>query len=82
MVQALAGLARTGQPAAFHEARETFASGAGFNFQYFMGCHDDVTLLELARAAIALGRRDEGDAFLVRARAAGALEPLPAAMAG
>jgi tetratricopeptide (TPR) repeat protein len=82
VVQALAGLSQAGHTAAFDEACQTFASKAGFNFQTFYGCHDDVTLLELARAAFALGRRGEGEAFLARARAAGALEPLPAATAG
>jgi hypothetical protein len=64
-----------------HAAREdagrcsyVLPSGARFRFQYFSGCHDDVTLFELARAAHIVGGRDEAAVLLGRARKAGSLE--------
>jgi serine/threonine-protein kinase len=79
VVQALAGLARSGEgDAPFSEALRVFETRDGFNFQYFHGCCDDVTLLELARGADVVGRREEADALLRRAREAGSLEPFDA----
>jgi hypothetical protein len=76
VVQALAGLARAGGDGApFSEALALFESRQALNFQYFHGCHDDVTLLELARAARAVGRRGDAESLLARAREAGSLEP-------
>jgi TolB-like protein len=80
LVQALAGLARSGEgDAPYSEALRVFHAREGLSFQYFHGCHDDVTLLELARAADAVGRREEANSLLGRARDAGSLEPFDAA---
>jgi tetratricopeptide (TPR) repeat protein len=77
MVQALAGLARAGEGAApFEEALLVFERRQGFNFLFFYGCVDHLALLELARAARALGRFDEASALLARAREAGSREAL------
>src|SRR5437667_10359018 len=68
VVQALAGLARSGAgQTSCAEALRIFDERQGLNFQYFHACHDDVTLLELARAAEAVGRRTDAEALLVRA---------------
>jgi tetratricopeptide (TPR) repeat protein len=76
VVQALAGLARAGEgDTPYAEALRLFETRERLNFQYFHGCHDDVTLLELARGAHAVGRVAEADELLGRARQAGSLEP-------
>jgi serine/threonine-protein kinase len=75
VVQALAGLGRAGEgEAGFVEARQLFDARGGFDFSWFYGCSDDVTLLELSRAAGALGRPEEARSLWERARAAGATE--------
>jgi hypothetical protein len=51
-----------------------FARRDNGDFNYCFGCHDDVTLMDLARAAHALGRADEANSLLARASAAGSLE--------
>jgi tetratricopeptide (TPR) repeat protein len=77
MVQALAGLGRVGGDAgAFAEALHLFEARHTWNFEHFNGCLPDIDLLELARAAHALGREAEAAALLARAHAAGAREPL------
>lgn len=83
VVQALAGLAQSGEgSASFSAARDLFAKRDSFNFQYFHGCHDDVTLLALARAADAVGNVEEADTLLARARQAGSIEPFARPRAG
>ncbi len=80
LVQALAGLARAGSgEAAFEEARCLWRDRTGHDFSFMWVCTDGVTLLELARAAAALGRHTEATGLLGEARAAGsreAIEPL------
>jgi len=72
LVQALAGLARvTGDPAPFEEAQALFDTRIGYSFKGFYGCTDAPSLLELARAAAAVGRPDDARAWMARARAAG-----------
>jgi tetratricopeptide (TPR) repeat protein len=76
LVQALAGLACAGagdEP--FAEALDLFEARKGpFNFLFFYGCAEHFTLLQLARAARALGRADQARALYGRARDAGSLE--------
>jgi tetratricopeptide (TPR) repeat protein len=82
-VQALAGLARAGEGSApFEDALRLFERRHEFDFHYFYGCSDDLSLLELARAAQALGRPEEAQSLLARARAAGCLEPFVEVNAG
>jgi tetratricopeptide (TPR) repeat protein len=77
LVQALAGLSRAGEgPAPFQQALTLFERREGFDFGWLWGCADDVTLLELARAARALGRVEEPPTLLERARQAGSTEAL------
>src|SRR5262249_56574141 len=59
MVQALAGLARAGEGAGrLDEAEALFAGRRGHDFSALWTCTDEVSLLELARAAAAVGRAD------------------------
>lgn len=77
VVQALCGLARaTARLEHLDEAARLFQTRATFNFSGFYGALDADALLELALAAGALGRHSDAAAFLVRARQAGAAEPL------
>jgi serine/threonine protein kinase/Tfp pilus assembly protein PilF len=76
MVQALAGLGRTGDAAAFEEGLDLAQRRHTWNFELFFGCHHEQSLLELARAAQALGRNAEMQDLLARAREAGSIEPL------
>ena len=75
LVQALAGCARAGEGVApFEEALRLLERREGFDFSFFWTGSDDVTLLELARAAATLGRSDEARMLLQRAREAGSVE--------
>jgi len=56
LVQALSGLARAGEGAAFEEAIGLWNSRAGHDFSFMWSCTPDVTLAELSRAARGLGR--------------------------
>ena len=77
LVQALAGSTRTGDgPAPFDEAMGIFARRGGWNFRWMVLCSDDVALLELARAARALGRTDQARELRERAIDCGATEAL------
>lgn len=78
MVQAFAGLGRAGDASAFDEGLQLFESPHSWNFEPFPGCTADIGLLELARAAHALGRQEPAQALLARARAAGSLEAFEA----
>ena len=74
VVQAMAGLARAGEGAAwFDQACQLFTRRDRYNFSLMWTCSNDVTLLELARAARAL-HRPEADALMTRALDAGAVE--------
>ena len=54
MVQALAGLARAGDgEAAYGQAQALYERRDRFDFSWLWLCTDDVTLLDLARAAAA-----------------------------
>jgi tetratricopeptide (TPR) repeat protein len=75
MVQALAGLGRAGDAAAFAEGLHLFETRHTWNFTRTNGCLPEIDLFELARAAQALGRDAEAQALLARAREAGSREP-------
>ena len=75
LVQALAGLSRAGSgEAAFDEALALFRTRSGHDFSFMWVCTDGVSLLELSRAAAALGKESEAANFLEEARAAGSRE--------
>ena len=75
LAQALAGLSRAGSgPQPYEESLRLFERRDGFNFSWLWSCSDDVTLLELSRAAAALGRAEEARSLLARAREAGSVE--------
>jgi hypothetical protein len=75
LVQALAGLARAGGGTSpLDDALDLFERRQGFNFSYLVWCTDDVSLLELARAAHRLGQTQRADSLLERARNAGSTE--------
>ncbi len=77
LVQALSGLARSGAGAGpFEEALALYRSRRGHDFSVMWTCSDDVTLLDLARAAAALGRGQESVALFSEARSAGSREAL------
>jgi tetratricopeptide (TPR) repeat protein len=75
LVQALAGLARAGEGAArLDEAEALFAGRRGHDFSALWTCTGDVSLLELARAAAAVGREERAREWLARAKEAGSGE--------
>lgn len=75
LVQALAGLAQSGAGGGpFEEALGLFRSRPGYDFSLMWACSDGVTLLDLARAAAALGRGAESLVLLAEARRAGSKE--------
>ena len=75
LVQALAGLSRAGEGLEpFEEARTLFEKRTGFDFSLLWLCNDDVTLLELSRAAAVLGRTADAEDLWNRAREAGSVE--------
>jgi tetratricopeptide (TPR) repeat protein len=77
MILALAGLARSGAGAeSYEEAKQLFEDRSRFNFSPTVGCMEDVILVELGKAALALDRTEEGRGFLDRARELGTYEPL------
>ncbi len=76
LVQALAGLARAGDAERFGEAARLYRDRRGHDFSFLWACTDDVTLLELARAAAAVGRSGEAEDLFRQARAAGSREAL------
>ncbi len=77
LVQALAGLSRAGEGAGpFEEALALWRARTGHDFSFMWVCTGDVTLLELARSAAALGRAADAEEFLGKARAAGSQEAL------
>ena len=70
LVQALAGLARAdAAPAHLDEALALFETRQTHNFDWLWLCTDDVSLLELSRAARACGRENQARELLDRARA-------------
>ena len=75
LVQALAGLSRAGSGAGpFEEALALWRDRSGHDFSFMWACTDGATLLELSRAAAALGKTSEAADFLAEARAAGSGE--------
>jgi non-specific serine/threonine protein kinase len=71
LVQALAGLARTdADPHPLEEALDLFENRRTHNFDWLWLCADDVSLLDLSRAARACGREEQARELLTRARAA------------
>lgn len=77
LVQALSGLARAeARTGPFEEALELYRSRRGHDFSLMWACTDDVTLLDLARAAAVLGREQESAALFSEARRAGSREAL------
>jgi serine/threonine-protein kinase len=75
LVQALAGLSRAGEgERLLDEAEELYRSRRGHDFSALWTCTDDVSLLELARAAAAVGRGDRAMELLGRAKDAGSGE--------
>ena len=76
-VQALCGLAQSERvEAAFEEALDVFRRREGFDFRFFWCCMDDLTLLELARAAKSLGRTELARQLLSEAIDIGSMEAL------
>ncbi|HEX4440594.1 MAG TPA: protein kinase [Thermoanaerobaculia bacterium] len=70
LVQALAGLSRAdGDAARLDEALALFEERRTHNFDWLWLCTDDVSLLDLSRAARACGREDQARELLDRARA-------------
>jgi tetratricopeptide (TPR) repeat protein len=77
LVQALAGATQAGEgPEPFEEALRLFERREGWNFQWFYGCSEDMTLMALARAARSLGQDEDARCLLERARALGCTEAL------
>jgi eukaryotic-like serine/threonine-protein kinase len=75
MVQALAGLTQTTHDAAHYDnARALFEKRSGHDFSWLWGATDDLSLLEMARAARTLARPAEAMELLRRADAAGATQ--------
>jgi len=75
LVQALAGLARAGEGAGrFDEAEVLYEGRRGHDFSALWTCTDDVSLLELAQAAAAVGRGGHAQELFDKARAAGSGE--------
>ncbi|HET9253057.1 MAG TPA: protein kinase [Candidatus Eisenbacteria bacterium] len=75
LTQALAGLARAGAgPWALDEAIALYENRSSCDFSWLWCCQADVTHLELARAARAVGRDDVAREYLGAARAAGSPE--------
>jgi serine/threonine protein kinase/tetratricopeptide (TPR) repeat protein len=74
LTQALAGLARAGDASVLDEALTLFEGRAGYDFSWLWCCQEDVTHLELARAARAGSRHEVSRRHLDAARAAGSRE--------
>ncbi len=75
LVQALAGLARTeNRQELLDQALDLFARRDGHDFSLMWSCTDDITLLELSRAAAFFGRTEEAAELRRRAVAAGSSE--------
>jgi len=78
LVQALAAAAQCGGDTgarAFDEALGLFESRRGHDFSWFYGATDEIDLLELARAARAVGRSADAAVLLRRADEAGRERP-------
>ncbi len=72
VVQAQAGLVRaSGSSELFDTALRLFEKRDAFNFSYVYGCSAGETLLELAAAALTLGRRDDAALCVAAAQQAG-----------
>jgi tetratricopeptide (TPR) repeat protein len=75
LVQALTGLARAERnEETLDQALDLFARRDGYDFSLMWACTDDVTLLELSRAAGFFGRHDEAAELRRKAVAAGSNE--------
>jgi eukaryotic-like serine/threonine-protein kinase len=75
LVQALAGLARAeNRQEILDQALDLFARRDGHDFSLMWSCTDDITLLELSRAAAFFGRTEEAAALRRKAVALGSSE--------
>jgi len=75
LVQALAGLARAGDgEPSYTEAQRLHRDRNRFDFSWFPMCTDEVTLMDLSRAASAIGRVDESNVLRQRAAEIGSIE--------
>jgi hypothetical protein len=75
LVQALAGLARAGDgESSYNEARRLHRERNRFDFSWFPMCTNDVTSLDLSRAASAIGREQESCILRQRAAEMGSIE--------
>jgi TolB-like protein/Tfp pilus assembly protein PilF len=75
VTQALAGLAAANQePSKLDEATRLYEHRDKFDFSWLWFCTDDVTLMDLARAAGTLGKVDQARRLLQQAASKGALE--------
>jgi serine/threonine protein kinase/tetratricopeptide (TPR) repeat protein len=75
LCQAMAGLCRAGEGAQhLAEALELYEKRSSYDFSWFWGAWDEITLLELARGAYVAGDLNLSKALLERARSAGASE--------
>jgi tetratricopeptide (TPR) repeat protein len=76
-VQGLCGLAQTDRDeGAFEEALDVFRRREDFDFSFMYCCVDDVTLLELARAAKSLGKIELARQLFSEAMDMGSVEAL------
>jgi tetratricopeptide (TPR) repeat protein len=75
LVQALAGLTRAGAGQShLDEALDRFRKREGANFSWLWMCSEDISLLELSRAALAIGREREAEELHRAALEAGSRE--------
>lgn len=75
-IQALAGLAHVNNdPQTYEAACRLRDRRSEFNFNWVPLCDDAMTYLDLARAARTLGKTEDTQAFLERARGAGWVDP-------
>ncbi|MEO7132659.1 MAG: hypothetical protein ABI024_00415, partial [Vicinamibacterales bacterium] len=75
LVQALAGLGRLGDGrSSYTEALRLYRQRDRFDFGWFPVCTEDVTLLDLSRAADALGMVEESRVLRQNAEGKGSIE--------
>lgn len=75
LVQLFAGLAQSGEGVEYYSlAVETYGDRSELDWSWLWVCTDDVSALELARAACAVGQRIDTAGWLERARQLGSME--------